>query len=207
MFGLDDDQFVRLVYLVVLLLVIVGAMGFGRNRGGSRLQHLAIWMLVLGGLVVAYAYRAPLMRIAAPVLQELDPSRVVQVTTADGARELVIARGADGHFHVDADANGVPVSFLVDTGASSTVLTLADAERSGIDVAALEFDRPVQTANGLAYYAPARIESLEIGPYRLSSVPVGVMPDSALGISLLGMSTIDRFASWRVEGDRMVLTP
>jgi aspartyl protease family protein len=104
-------------------------------------------------------------------------------------------------------ALGVAVVFLVDTGATATVLSATDAERSGIDTAALDFNRPVQTANGVAFYARTTLETLEIGPYRLASVPVGVMPDSALRISLLGMSTIDRFAGWRIEGDRMVLQP
>ena len=97
--------------------------------------------------------------------------------------------------------------FLVDTGASTTVLTFADAARSGIDVDALAFNRPVQTANGMAFYAGATLDSLAIGPYRLSDVPVGVMPEGAMDTSLLGMSTIDRFSSWRIEGDRMVLVP
>lgn len=207
MFGLNGDESVRLIYLVLLLVFLVGALGFGRGRRGGRLRDLAVWVLIAVGLLVVYAYRAPLLRFAAPVLQELDPSRVVEVTGPDGARELVIARGADGHFHVDAKANGAEVRFLVDTGASATVLTKSDAERSGIQTAALQFDRPVQTANGIAFYARATLDSLDVGPYRLSSIAVGVMPDSALGTSLLGMNTIDRFAGWSVEGNRMVLRP
>jgi aspartyl protease family protein len=206
MFGLDDDQLLNLLYLVTLLALIIAFAGWRRNIGAG-LRHLAIWALIALGLVALYAYRAPLQRFAAPVLHELDPSRVVEVVDADGATELVIRRGPDGHFHLDADANGVPVRFLVDTGATSTVLTIADAERSGIDTLALEFDRPVRTANGVAFYARAVLDSLEIGPFRLSDVAVGVMPEDTLDTSLLGMSTIDRFAGWRIAGDEMVLVP
>ncbi len=207
MFGLGEEQSLRLLYLVLLLVFLVGTAGFGWGRARTNIRHLAIWILVGVTLVTAYAYRAPLQRFAAPVLQELDPSRVVEVTSPDGARELAIARGRDGHFHLDAEANGTPVRFLVDTGASTTVLTQRDAERSGIDVASLEFNRPVQTANGIAFFARADLRTLEIGHYRLSAVPIGVMPQGTLETSLLGMSTINRFAGWRVEGDRMVLVP
>jgi aspartyl protease family protein len=207
MLGRNTDELLRAVYLLALLAFVLGWSGYRRGRGASRLQHLAIWALVALALVTLYAYRTPLSRFAAPVLAELDPSRVVEVTTPDGARELVIRRGPDGHFHVDADVNGVGVRFLVDTGASSTVLSEQDAERAGIDTAALEFTRPVQTANGIAYYARATLRTLEIGPYRLTSVPVGVMPETALNTSLLGMGTINRFGGWRIEGDRMVLVP
>jgi aspartyl protease family protein len=104
-------------------------------------------------------------------------------------------------------ANSAAVRFLVDTGASTTVLTQADAARAGIDVASLAFNQPVQTANGVAFYASAFLDTLTIGPDRLASVPVGVMPAQAMDTSLLGMNTINRFSGWRVEGDRMVLVP
>ena len=208
MFGLNDDQWMRLVYLVALLaFVIVFGLAGGRRLGRLHVRDLAIWALIVLALVTVYAYRAPLLRFAEPVLAELNPSRAVAVTTEGGASELLIRRGPDGHFRVDADANGVAIRFLVDTGASSTVLTLADAERSGIEIAGLEFDRPVQTANGLAFYARASLRTLEIGPYRLTGLTVGVMPEDSLNTSLLGMNTINRFGSWRIEGDRMVLVP
>ncbi|MGH6926308.1 MAG: retropepsin-like aspartic protease family protein [Propylenella sp.] len=214
MFGLDEDQSLRLIYLVLLLALLIGA-GFGwrgrSSRYGDRsrldVRHLGIWLLIGLGLVAAYAYRAPLQRIAAPVLQELSPSRAVEITNPDGSQELSITRGVDGHFHIDGDANGARIRFLIDTGASTTVLTLRDAERSGIDVAALEFNRPVQTANGIAFFARADLGSLEIGPFRLQSLSVGVMPEGSLDTSLLGMNTINRFAGWRVDGNRMVLVP
>ena len=164
-------------------------------------------MLIAAALIVVYTYRAPMLNFAGPVIRELAPSRMVEVTSPSGERELVIRRADDGHFHVDAEANGASIRFLVDTGASGTVLTMDDAARAGINVDALAFNRPVQTANGVAYYASATLDSLALGPYSLGSVPVGVMPEQAMDTSLLGMSTIDRFSSWRVEGDQMVLVP
>jgi aspartyl protease family protein len=207
MFGLSEDQTVNLLYLTALLAFLLGGFGYRWGRPGTALRHLAVWVLIGLGLVALYAYRAPLLRLAEPVLAELDPSRAVLVTEIDGAQELVIRRGSDGHFQLDADVNGEAVRFLVDTGASSTVLTFRDAERSGIETETLEFNRPVQTANGIAHYARATLRTLEIGPYQLSGIAVGVMPQDALNISLLGMNTIDRFGSWRIEGDRMVLVP
>jgi aspartyl protease family protein len=207
MFGLNEDDSLRLVYLSVLLVMLIGSIGLGRTRAAAKFRYLGVWLLIAVGLVAIYAYRAPVLELAAPVLRELRPSRVVEAVGAEGERELVVRRASDGHFRVDADVNGVPVRFLVDTGASTTVLTQADARRVGIDPATLTFDRAVQTANGLAFFARAFLTSFSIGPYHLASVPVGVMPAGALDTSLLGMSTINRFSSWRIDGDQMVLVP
>jgi len=207
MFGLGSDESFRLLYLVLLLAFVAMGLRLSRGRLGPNLRHLGVWALIVLGLVAVYAYRAPLMRFAAPVMLELDPSRVIEITDPDGGSELIVARGRDGHFHIDGRANGTAVDFLVDTGASSTVLTLTDAERAGIDITGLSFDAPVRTANGIAYYADTRLDSLEIGPWRLNDISVSVMPGEALDTSLLGMSTLDRFSGWRIEGDRMVLMP
>ena len=204
MFGLNNDEAMRLLFLVLLLAFVASGL---RGGLGPAIKNLVLWAIIAVALVTIYAYRAPLQRFAAPVLQELTPSRVLEIRDADGGRELVVARGPDGHFHLDAEVNGNPVRFLVDTGASTTVLTLRDAERSGIDTADLPFDRPVQTANGVAFYARARAGTMDIGPFRISDAPVAIMASEALNISLLGMDTIDRFGSWRIEGNRMVLVP
>ncbi len=207
MFGLNDHNSLRFVYLTALLVMLVGSVGLGRNRRAAKFRHLGVWLLIAIALVVVYAYRGRVLEAAAPVIQELAPSRVAEATSPQGQQELVVRRSDDGHFHLDAMADGVPVRFLVDTGASTTVLTAADAARVGIDPSSLSYDRAVQTANGMAYYASASLSSLSIGPYHLASVPVGVMPAGKIDTSLLGMNTINRFSSWRVEGDKMMLVP
>lgn len=207
MFGLNENDSGQLVYLSLLLVLLVASFGFGRGRGTGMFRQLGVWLLIGVALVALYAYRGPLMRFAAPVVQELAPSRVMEVTSPSGAKQLVITRADDGHFYLDAQANGADVRFLVDTGATTTALTLDDARRVGIAVDSLGFNRPVQTANGIAYYASAMLDSLEIGPYHIATVPVAIMPAGSMDTSLLGMSTIDRFSSWHVEGDKMVLAP
>jgi aspartyl protease family protein len=207
MFGLTDDETMRLLYLMALLAFVAGGLSFRRGGFTGAWRNLAIWVAIFLALVAVYAWREPVLRFAAPVLDELSPSRRVAIVQNDGAQELVVRRGDDGHFHLDAELNGASIRFLVDTGATFTALTAADAGRAGIDVGALRFDRLVQTANGQAMFARAEIGNLVIGPYEIAEVPVAVMPDSSGGTSLLGMNVINSFAGWRVEGDRLILTP
>jgi len=202
MFGLSEDDTMRLLYLVALTSLLI-LFGFRRPRRlGASLTALAVFGLAILVLVGIYAYRAPLLGLAAPVLDELWPGRSTLTVLDSG--EYSVRRQRDGHFRVSARAGDARIEFLVDTGATGTVLSYEDAERAGIDVGALRFDRMVRTANGVAFAARARLPRLEIGPIALTDAPVRVMPDGLLDTSLLGMDVLGRFPGWRVEGDRMI---
>lgn len=206
-FGLTDEGLARLVYLAGLMILVGGGLRAYRHRLPQALKHAGIWVLVFLVMVTIYAYRDPLLRLAGPVLSELNPDRAVVVTDLNGVRTLTVARSSNGHFNIEASVDGTDVRFLIDTGATGTVLSEQDAVRAGIAVDGLAFNRPVQTANGLAFEARTRVGRLEIGPFALRNVAVGVLRDDQLNTSLLGMNVLSRFASLKVEGDRLILTP
>jgi aspartyl protease family protein len=111
----------------------------------------------------------------------------------------------NGHFEVRGSVDGAPVEFLVDTGATSTVLTAADARRAGLDPDGLSFSIPVATANGTARAAAARAEELMVGSIVRRNVTVMVAPDGSLQQSLLGMNFISTLSGFDMRGDRLVL--
>src|SRR5262249_43425856 len=57
------------------------------------------------------------------------------------------------HFAVDALINGVAISMIVDTGATTTVLTQRTARLVGFRVAALDYSVQINTANGTTLMA------------------------------------------------------
>jgi aspartyl protease family protein len=207
MFGLDDERLARLIYLLLLAVFIGGGLFSFRNRLSKALRDALIWIGILAVLLIGYTYREPLMSLAGPVMSELNPSRPMEVIDPDGARSLVLSRSSNGHFQVTANVDGTDVTFLVDTGASRTVLAYRDAERIGLPTESLRFSLPVNTANGTAYEAASRVDRLEIGPFAIDDMRVGVLPENALDVSLLGLDVLDRFESWRVEKDRMIIVP
>jgi aspartyl protease family protein len=158
---------------------------------GVGLQHAAIWGLIFVGAVIAYGFRDTLQTqlLGAP-------------QTVEGG--VVLTRRGDGHFHARAEVNGRPVEFLVDTGATALVLSRQDARRVGIDDAGLIFSVPSRTANGVVRSAPVTLDSLRLGPFEDRAV-AAMVNGGDLGVSLMGMSYLDRFARVTVEGDRMRL--
>ena len=112
---------------------------------------------------------------------------------------------SNGHFGARAAINGVAIDVLVDTGASSTVLTASDARRAGFDTAALSFTIPVSTANGTAKAARVIADTITIGAITRRNVPMLVAESGALGQTLLGMNFIGTLSGFDVRGDRMIL--
>ena len=186
----------RALYLSILGMALLVAL-FARYRGrlGEALQHASIWALIFVGAVLAYGFSDELER-------QLMPSEAVRVE--GGAVEL--RRAPDGHFHARLEVEGTPVEALVDTGATDFVLAPADARRVGLDPERLAYTRRAMTANGMVRGAPVTLERVALGPLVMRDVPA-VVTEGRLPTSLLGMSVLDRFASYEVSGDRMRLVP
>jgi aspartyl protease family protein len=190
----DPDPLARLVYLSLFLLVIGGAFLFGQRRRPLRsLRDFLIWVLIFAGVVIAYGFRDTLR-------EQLLPSSMV--TLDDGTIEL--RRGSDGHFHATLEVNGTPVRFMIDTGASSIVLSRRDARRVGIDPDALAYLGRARTANGVVPIAEVRLGRVEFAGYADTGVRASVT-DGLLETSLLGMAYLDRFERIEISGDRMRL--
>jgi aspartyl protease family protein len=118
--------------------------------------------------------------------------------------EYVVQPSARGHYVVEAMVNGAPLTFLVDTGASDIVLTMADAERLGLRPGSLHFTQRFATANGEVRAAPVVLREIRLGQFSLFDVPASVN-EAPLRVSLLGMSFLQKLNGYGVENGRLVL--
>ncbi len=123
-------------------------------------------------------------------------------TAGNGVGSVQLERAADSHFYADAEVNGTPVRFLVDTGATSVVLTRADAQRAGL--AGGEYSAWGITPSGRVRLMPVTIARLGLGPVSTEHVSAMVAEDG-MPISLLGQSYLARLRTVSIEGDRMIL--
>ena len=104
------------------------------------------------GLIVLYTYRAELRSVSERVMAELTPGRAV----SRGVHIVEIVRGRNGDFQVAAQINGVRIALILDTGASSVVLTQEAAKAVGLPLEVLVYDINVDTANGRTRAASRR---------------------------------------------------
>ena len=135
---MSTDQSLRLLYLLVLLVAVVGALFFGNRQSlGRTAQQIAIWAMIFLGVVAARGLWGDVQR------------QIVPGAARISASEVDIPVAEDGHFYVRVAVNGAPILFVIDTGATGIALTRADAQKAGVDTGALVFTGQSQTANGV----------------------------------------------------------
>jgi aspartyl protease family protein len=206
--SLLSDQHMRVVIgLAFLLFVGLFALGLYRGRWGQGVRDLAVWLGLGAVLVAGYGFRDEFRQIGYRMFGDLMPPGEAQtVDRADGREQAVrIRKRSDGHFVAKTEVNGVTVTMLVDTGASSVVLKPADARLAGIDVDRLTYSVPVQTANGTAYAAAVRLKRLSVGGITVDGIEALVAKPGTLGESLLGMTFLRRLRSYEFSGEFLTL--
>jgi aspartyl protease family protein len=123
-------------------------------------------------------------------------------STASGGSAIVLTAGTNGHFRTTGQINGKAIEFMIDTGASSVVISQADADRLGIDYK----NAPqgwASTANGAAPFRLITLSAVRIGDVEVANVEAAVIPAPMRG-ALLGNSFLMRFQMKR-ENDVMRL--
>lgn len=192
---MDGNSIGQLAYLALLGLA-VGGWFIAQNREsmGKVAQQAAIWGLIFVGVIAAVGLWNDIRRDVMPR----------QAVVEGGVIEVPVSR--DGHYHLTLGVNGVPVDFIVDTGASQIVLSRADAVRAGIDPATLTYLGSAQTANGVVRTASVRLDSVTLGPLTDAGVPA-VVNEGDMATSLLGMTYLGRFSRIEIAGGRLILRP
>ncbi|MEA1840356.1 MULTISPECIES: TIGR02281 family clan AA aspartic protease [Agrobacterium] len=205
-FGIDNEKFGQIVYLLPIAgLLSVGILAGSRGSFASVVRQLAIWLVIILGLVSVYLYRYDLQSFADRLLGGLMPGRAVVVTTAGGEQEIILHKSMSGHFEANVSIEGKTIHMLFDTGASSVVLANADAAAIGIDTTKLRYTVPVMTANGRTAAAPVTLSEIGIGPIARNNIPALVAQDGQLGQSLLGMSFLSTLGSMQMQTDELRL--
>jgi aspartyl protease family protein len=130
------------------------------------------------------------------------PVRANAAAAAAGGNAIVLTAGTNGHFRTTGQINGKSIEFMVDTGASSVVISQADADRLGIDYK----NAPIgmaSTANGVAPFRLITLSAVRVGDVEVANVEAAVIPAPMRG-ALLGNSFLMRFQMKR-ENDVMRL--
>lgn len=191
---MNEDEYGRLIYLVLLGCVIAGYfLVANRDRLGEAARGAVLWVFIFLGVAVTYG-------LWNDISQTIMPRQ--SVSLAEGRIEA--PRRNDGHFYLTLTLDGTPIEFVVDTGATDVVLTREDALDIGINVENLIYTGRASTANGEVRTARVRIENVAIGDLEDNPLRAWVN-EGEMDTSLLGMSYLERFQSVQITGNKLVL--
>ena len=194
---MSDDQGMRIVYLV-LCMVLVGSSLIGmRLPIGKVFKMLLAWMAIFGAVFALFTFRSEFSAFGAKLRAEATGSHV------ESGEELRVAMRDDGHFWVTASVNGEQARFLVDSGASITTVSPEVAAAAKVETGMRVAN--VETANGAVRMPIAKVARFEVGPIGRDDFTIHV--NRADDTNVLGMNFLSSLASWRVEGNTLVLQP
>ena len=188
------------IAIKVVLAVCAGALVLVvfRDKLSKALEAILFWAVICLLLVVGYSYRFELRDVADRVIAELMPGHV-----ASHGQNAEVVRTRSGDFALTARINGAKVAMVLDTGASSVVLTQEAAKAAGLPIEVLSYTVNVDTANGRTRAAAVTLDRIAIGGLIQRSVPALVAQSGQLKSNLLGMSFLNRLDGWEVRGDRL----
>ena len=167
----------------------------------SRILLILAVLLATAGAVVAYGDPSRVARARSTVssaVSDLLRSRAV------ATRAVQVSRSQGGEFALQAKINGIGAPMVIDTGATSVVLTYETAKAIGLPLEVLEYDVDLETASGHTKAARLTLDRLAVGRLVERSVPALVVPHGQMKTNLLGMSFLDRLESWEVRADSLM---
>lgn len=185
------------LYLLMAVMLIAGAL-IGRRAPLARgITSILAFVVIFGAGFIVFSFRDDLHYVA----QRLEAEATGKpVQLASDVIRVPIA--VDGHFWIQAEVNGVPVDFLVDSGATMTTIGRKTAALSGVAVSDGR-NQVVRTGNGLIRVATGRAQTVSVGDIERRNVRMFVADGDELNV--LGMNYLSSLKRWSVEGRWLVL--
>jgi len=197
----SGDRTAEFIYLLAILVFVASAFTIRKVPIGQGFKMFAGWVVIFLAAFVAFQMKDDIVGFASQVLDE----RRAESTGVTVGGNLEIKQALDGHFWVDARINGQPARFLVDSGATTTSISLDTARRAGIEPSG-RIPAIVRTANGTIAVQRGRAERLEVGHIERRDLAVHI--SEGFGeTNVLGMNFLSSLSSWGVERNRLILKP
>ena len=119
-------------------------------------------------------------------------SRVAARKRSPEVNEVQVWRDGTGMYTTVGSVNGLPVSFLVDTGANVIAINAQQARRLGIDFRVIGQLSGVTTASGKVNAWAVMLDKVKVGELLLRNVRAVVLEGEYPETALLGMSYLGR---------------
>ncbi|PKF58526.1 TIGR02281 family clan AA aspartic protease [Alteromonadales bacterium alter-6D02] len=137
------------------------------------------WCLALIGLVYFFQDK---------IDQQINPNEQIQSTiTAQGRSSITLHQNRMGHYIATGTINNVPVTFLLDTGATQISIPAHLQQQLNLQSGRKQ---TVHTANGTVTVSSTQIEHLSLGNIEFYNLTANLNPGMTNNTILLGMNAL-----------------
>lgn len=198
---MNEDRALDLVWAVGALILVGSALAARRVPFARAWRMALAWIAIFGLMFLLFAFRHDFALVGQRLRAAIDPEAGV---VSGGT--LRIPMSDDGHFWVRGLVNGVEQRFLIDSGATTVVLSSAAVREAGIVPDENGFASLVRTANGTVAATRIDIGRLVVGPIARDDIAAVTAPEFG-DVNVLGMNFLSTLSGWGVEGRTLLLKP
>ena len=156
-------------------------------------------MFIAGGCILGFLL---LVLVFSKILdRQHNPNPSVATLQTGEFQEIVLQRNRQGHYVFDGEINQRPVTFLVDTGATTTAVPGELQRRLELRTGPAT---SVSTANGVTTAYLTRLEQLALGEIELFDVGASIIPGMGGDQVLLGMNVLKHFELVQRDGQLII---
>jgi aspartyl protease family protein len=156
----------------------------------------------LGGIFLIIGWIVALSLVAFLVHENMYSTKPPSFIATNSGKQLTISRDYDSHFRITGTINGVPVTFLIDTGATSIAISEHVAAEAGLKK---KGEVTTETANGTGVGYLTHIAELQINQIEFKDIAAVIVPNLGSNEALLGMNVLSKFNIQQTDS-AMVLT-
>ncbi|MDE2388675.1 MAG: retroviral-like aspartic protease family protein [Betaproteobacteria bacterium] len=135
------------------------------------------------------------LALAYSLAKPVDSQNEIQSSEVIGVGGIDLQQTRDGHYFSSGTVNGIPVVFMIDTGATTVSVSTEIASRAGIQKCT---PQKMATANGKVNACKAVVPEVTFGKFRMHNVEVIVMPNMPAN-ALLGMNVLRNFRIEQID--------
>ena len=196
---METLNFSYLIYLIIILIVLLGTFLLSNKKNlNKNIQNLAIWGLIFFALLVTY-YLWNELKFS------MEKERYNYVIENDNS--ILINKSYDGHFYLPLSINNKEIIFLVDTGATKSLLSKRDYKLLKKNEINFTKEKIIETANGKIIALETTFDKVKLFNNILGDVTFLVVRDDFEGpnISLLGLDLLDNKFNYQITNNYLKL--
>ena len=196
---METLNFSYLIYLIIILIVLLGTFLLSNKKNlNKNVQNLAIWGLIFFAFLVTY-YLWNELKFS------MEKERYNYLIEKDNS--ILINKSYDGHFYLPLSINNKEIIFLVDTGATKSLLAKNDYKLLKNDGINFTSEKIIETANGKIIALETTFDKVKLFNNLLGNVTFLVVRNDFEGpnISLLGLDLLDSKFNYQITNNYLKL--